>query len=183
MKIKKEYNFGEYTMRLAEQTDFDNYYYGNFDPVADSVARFTGCKKYFTRDEVLNFFTNSLNDTSRVDFVILISKNKIIGEVVLSDIEEDIRQANFRIGIFSEKESDKGLGTWMIRNILEYGFIQLNLNRIYLDVFSFNDRAIHLYKKMGFIEEGRLRQSVFDGDKLVDDILMSILRSEWIQAK
>lgn len=174
-----QYKKNDYTMRLAKKDDFENYYSDNFSPVSDSIAYFTGCKKYFTRDEVYKYLIQSIDDMTRRDFIVLNKDNKIIGEVILNDIESDTKQANFRIGIFNEKELGKGHGSWMISNILEYGFNELNLNRIYLDVFSFNDRAIHLYKKMGFLKEGMLRQAILDGDRFTDVILMSILQNKW----
>lgn len=179
MKKNILYKLNDYTMRLSEQNDFNNYYEGNFNPVSDSLVRFTGCQKYFEKDKVEKFFLSCIEDESRVDFLLFNGTGKVIGEVVLNDIETDVRQANFRIGIFNENESGKGLGTWAIKNILEYGFQELKLNRIYLDVFSYNERAIHLYKKMGFSQEGLLRESILDGDEYADDVLMSILRKEW----
>lgn len=46
-------------------------------------------------------------------------------------------------------------------------------------MFSFNERAIYTYKKAGFVVEGVRRQAVKDGAEYADDILMSILASEW----
>ena len=63
--------------------------------------------------------------------------------------------------------------------LLEYGFNTLNLNRIDLKVNDFNSRAIKCYQKIGFIEEGRMRQSCFRNGKYHDQIIMSVLRSEW----
>ena len=63
--------------------------------------------------------------------------------------------------------------------LIEYGFNTLNLNRLDLKVNDFNLRAIKCYQKLGFIEEGRMRQSCFRNGEYHDQLIMSILRSEW----
>jgi RimJ/RimL family protein N-acetyltransferase len=66
--------------------------------------------------------------------------------------------------------------------MVRYGFQELGLNRIELGVWAFNDRAIAAYRKVGFVEEGRRRQMTFHAGQFHDEVLMSILRSEWDEA-
>ncbi|WP_313584252.1 GNAT family N-acetyltransferase [Lacrimispora sp.] len=58
--------------------------------------------------------------------------------------------------------------------MLEYAFSELNLHRVFLNVFSFNKRAIKLYEKMGFMHEGVLRQVFYRGGDWHDIVIMSI---------
>ena len=67
----------------------------------------------------------------------------------------------------------------MIDEALDYGFENLDLNRIGLGVFDFNDSAIHCYTKAGFKLEGTLRESARVGDSYWNCHLMGILRNEW----
>ena len=53
------------------------------------------------------------------------------------------------------------------------------MNRVFLHVYSFNAKAKGLYKKIGFKEEGTLRQSVFRNSEFHDTYVMSILKSEY----
>jgi RimJ/RimL family protein N-acetyltransferase len=66
-----------------------------------------------------------------------------------------------------------------MRLLLRHGFETLNLNRIFLRVYSHNPRAIHVYQKVGFVEEGILRQAHFHNGDYKDVHIMSVLRSEW----
>lgn len=59
----------------------------------------------------------------------------------------------------------------------------MNLHRISLKVFSFNDRAIRLYTKIGFQEEGNSRQSLFRNGQWHDIIHMGILQNEYLRNK
>ena len=62
-----------------------------------------------------------------------------------------------------------------------FAFSEIGLHQLSLDVFSFNPRAIRAYEKAGFVREGALRDAVIDSatGSYGDDILMSILESEW----
>jgi RimJ/RimL family protein N-acetyltransferase len=55
----------------------------------------------------------------------------------------------------------------------------LNLNRIFLRVDADNSGGIRAYEKAGFIHEARLRQAGFRDGDYRDELIMSVLRSEW----
>jgi RimJ/RimL family protein N-acetyltransferase len=65
--------------------------------------------------------------------------------------------------------------------LLDYAFNQLNLHRVWLRVIEDNERAIHIYEKIGFQHTGRLRQCVFKQGYYQDLLLMDILRDEYRQ--
>ena len=177
-KLKKWEKDG-YVLRLATLNDAEEYYKNNFNPLDPETARLTGCKPSFTRDEVVNFFKKCISDPDRYDFIIISPDNHIIGESVLNEIDEDLRCANFRIGLFHNTGYGKGIGSWAIEKTLEFAFEELRLHRVELDVFSFNTRAIHTYEKMGFRHEGVLRDAIKTNDGYADDVSMAILEDEW----
>lgn len=63
--------------------------------------------------------------------------------------------------------------------LLDYAFLELNLHRISLRVFSLNERAIHIYNKIGFVQEGVVRESLYRSGKWHDIIIMGILKREY----
>lgn len=77
---------------------------------------------------------------------------------------------------------DKGYGTEAMKLLIHFIFNQMNINRIQLFVFSFNERAISSYKKNGFIEEGRMKQAVYRNGEYHDEIVMAILRENYIKS-
>ncbi|NMA61739.1 MAG: GNAT family N-acetyltransferase [Firmicutes bacterium] len=85
------------------------------------------------------------------------------------------------VGIFIGDRScwNQGYGTDAMRVFLRFMFDQMNLNKVKLSVFSFNERAIAMYKKCGFQQEGRLRQELFRDGEYHDLIIMGILREEF----
>lgn len=75
----------------------------------------------------------------------------------------------------------KGYGADLMRLLLRYAFIELNLRRVTLNVFEYNPRAIRSYEKVGFRHEGRMRQTLNKEGKRWDMLYMGILREEWME--
>ena len=158
-----------FVIRLAKADDAINYYQQNYCP---------GCKEEFSQEEVVSFFLKSL-EKDRYFFLIIAPDGEIIGESVINEIDWDLRCANFRIALYRQTERGKGIGTWATEITRDFAFEELKLHRLELDVYSFNPRAEKVYLKAGFKREGILRDAIMDGGKYADDILMSILESEW----
>ena len=84
--------------------------------------------------------------------------------------------------VIGEKEFwGRGLGTDAIRTIVVHIFNELNLNRVALEVFDFNSRAIKCYEKAGFVHEGIMRQAQFTNGVYCDIHMMAILREDFIR--
>jgi Acetyltransferases, including N-acetylases of ribosomal proteins len=104
---------------------------------------------------------------------------ELIGNCGFFDI--NWRRRSAEVGLFIGEKScwNKGYGTEVMRLLLRHGFETLNLNRIFLHVDTDNLGGIRAYEKAGFIHEARLRQTDFREGKYCDDLIMSVLRSEW----
>lgn len=89
------------------------------------------------------------------------------------------QQAELGILIGDKAFWDQGLGTETMRLLMKHGFDTLNLRKITLRVLEFNQRALKVYERVGFVLEGRLRQDAFRRGKYWDTLVMGILRSEW----
>ena len=83
----------------------------------------------------------------------------LIGRCMLFDVNLVDRTAMLGIVIGEQDYWGKGYGQDAVKLLLDYGFNLLNLNNIMLGTFSFNDRALHCYRKVGFKEIGRRRRS------------------------
>lgn len=85
------------------------------------------------------------------------------------------------VGIFIGDKNywNKGYGTDAMRILIRFIFEQMNINKIKLNVYEFNPRAVRCYEKCGFKKEGTLRQEIFRDGKYYDQYIMSILREEY----
>ena len=183
MTADKIWEKNGYVMRSAQSMDMDRYYAENFSPLDKEVARLTGCKEVFSKEEVDSFFLKSIADIDRYFFLIFSPDGGIIGESIINQIDWELRCANFRICLFRAGERGKGIGTWAVENTRDFAFEELKLHRLELDVFSFNPKAEKAYRKAGFQREGILRDAVRVGEQYADDILMAILEDEWRRIK
>ncbi len=183
MTIGEEWKKDGYVMRSAQPEDMNQYYAENFSPLDKEVARLTGCKEVFSKEEVDSFFLKSIGDTNRYFFLIFSPDGQIVGESIINQIDWDMRCANFRICLFRAAQRGKGIGTWAVEITRDFAFAKLKLHRLELDVFSFNQRAQKVYQKAGFQIEGILRDAIRDGEQYADDILMAILEDEWRRIK
>jgi RimJ/RimL family protein N-acetyltransferase len=111
-------------------------------------------------------------------FAICEANGNLIGNVELR-VDPENKLASLGIFIGEKSAQNQGYGKAAITKMLEYGFNDLGLHRIELFVHTDNQRAIHLYEKVGFQREGRKRECVFRNNKYFDSYIMSILDSEW----
>lgn len=102
-----------------------------------------------------------------------------IGMIDLGGFNWQVGSAWVGIGIGVRELWGKGYGTDAMKVILRYGFTQLNLHRIQLDVFSYNQRGMTSYEKAGFKHEGRLHGNLLKAGVRYDEVFMGILRHEW----
>jgi UDP-4-amino-4,6-dideoxy-N-acetyl-beta-L-altrosamine N-acetyltransferase len=104
--------------------------------------------------------------------------DQLIGTLGLRGIDARNRHAEFGISIGEKQFWGKGYGTEATGLVMRYAFQSLNLNRLWLHVYEYNPRAIHVYEKLGFRAEGRLRQDTFREGRYWDTIVMGALREE-----
>jgi len=109
-----------------------------------------------------------------------VADGKLIGGIGLFDFDWTSRSAIMGISIYDPKSRGKGYGQESINLLLGFAFRVLNLNRVELDTFDFNKRAQKCYLKVGFKEAGRRRKARFIDGEYCDDIVMDILKDEWL---
>jgi diamine N-acetyltransferase len=102
-----------------------------------------------------------------------------LGSCGLFSFNQQARHATLGISIGEKSYWDRGIGTDAMQTLLRHGFETLNLNRVYLHVHESNRRAIQVYQKLGFKEEGRLRDDRFAHGVYEDTLIMGVLRTEW----
>ncbi|TCP29908.1 RimJ/RimL family protein N-acetyltransferase [Scopulibacillus darangshiensis] len=108
-------------------------------------------------------------------------ENKLIGSIGVSSVNWKNSTCDVGISLGPDFQG-KGYGTDAMKTLITFIFNYLNINKIKLNVFGFNQRAIRSYEKCGFKTEGILREELFRFGKFNDIYAMGLLRSEWIQS-
>jgi RimJ/RimL family protein N-acetyltransferase len=104
----------------------------------------------------------------------------LIGSCQLHSIHPVHRTAELQIRIGQVDQRSQGLGTEGVRLLLRFAFLDLNLERVHLHVFADNTAALRVYQRVGFVEEGRLRQHAYVDGQRRDVVMMGILRQEFL---
>jgi len=130
--------------------------------------------RIFTMDETKNWYYKS-----NPDFWMIFLDDTVVGYFRLSNYSKENK--NIYIGAdIAPEYTGKGIAKKAYKLFIPHLFTMYGLNKISLEVLKTNHRAINLYRKLGFVEEGIKRQEVWKCDKWVDSIIMSILKSEYI---
>jgi RimJ/RimL family protein N-acetyltransferase len=107
---------------------------------------------------------------------------RAVGALDLHEIDMRNGSAGLGIVIGAPSDTGQGYGSDALRAVLAFGFGELRLERIWVDVYDFNERARHVYERVGFVHEGTLRHGLFRGGRYHDVHRMAILRDEWSAA-
>lgn len=127
------------------------------------------------------YWHSKWQDSRREDYAIATTADHIhIGNCGLCDIDPLRQKA--QLWIYLGEVFGQGAGTIAVTQLLDRGFGSLNLERIYLRVVASNQRALHFYQKLGFVEEGRFRRDTLVDGRPIDAICMAMLKSEYQSA-
>jgi RimJ/RimL family protein N-acetyltransferase len=144
------------------------------------VTRFLKRHQPVTLADEVDFLRRiAASPTDLVLGVALRAEDRLIGTTGLKGMDVRNHHAEFGIAIGDKTYWGKGCGTEATRLIIRHAFDTLNLNRVSLRVYEYNERALKVYQKVGFRIEGRLRQDTFLEGRYWDTVLMAVLRDEW----
>lgn len=125
------------------------------------------------------FIDKAVQDEHLLVLVIVHKESdQAVGVCGLHDIDFKNRHAMFGITIGVKEFWGQGIGTEATRLIAQHAFDTVNLHRLCLHVYEFNDRAMRIYARVGFRQEGVLRQDTYRDGRYWDTIVMGLLRDE-----
>ena len=167
------------TIRPMELSDVKKFvYYLNDEKIKDYLSLVFPINQFLEEEWIRK---NSISHNS-LHFAVDV-EGVLIGSVGLISIDWIARSAEFGIAIYDPNYWNRGIGTEVTQLMLKYAFEYLNLNRVWLQVFENNQRAIRVYEKCGFIQEGRMRQARYLKGQYLDVIIMGILADEYWRIK
>ncbi|MCC3670629.1 GNAT family N-acetyltransferase [Terrisporobacter mayombei] len=126
------------------------------------------------------WFENRVLDPVNKIFAIQpIDSSNIIGIIGMKNVDFINRNAEIYIYIGDKQYWGNGYGSESVGKLVEFCFNELNMHRVYLQVFEYNERAIASYRKIGFETEGMMRESLYKNGKYHNKILMSIIKNKF----
>ena len=122
-------------------------------------------------------------DDSRLVFALKTAAGLHIGNTGFYHWDSIHSRAEFWLLLGDRRYWGKGIGSFVLERMLQFGFNELGLHKIYLNVGEDNLPARNLYRKFGFREDGVLREHYFMESRYIHVIQMSLLRHEYPASK
>ena len=147
------------------------------------VGHFLGAKSPMSRAGSERFATEILAAVGQTAYpyaICLLGEERAIGSVFLKGVDKVNGSGVVGIFIADRRYLGKGYGTDALNALVDFGFGELRLERIELEVIDYNSRAIRSYVKAGFQTDAVLRHARFHRGAHHDVHLMSILRDDWL---
>ncbi|MBW4437290.1 MAG: GNAT family N-acetyltransferase [Pleurocapsa minor GSE-CHR-MK-17-07R] len=129
--------------------------------------------------DTMKWFVNNEDESFYPFSIRTLVDDELIGTLGIKDVLWPNRTCSFFIGIGEADYRGRGLGKEAIQIMLRWIFLEMNLNRVGLEVMAYNEAAIRSYRRVGFQDEGRLRQFVYRDGVYYDVLLMSMMAAEW----
>lgn len=150
----------------------DDEYYRNMDaevPFPQSTAKF-------------NSWLEQQQKARFDDSIRLMADNKSGNTVgTIHTYQCNRRNGTFKYGVaVAPQHRGQKYASEMILMILRYYFMQLGYQKVTPHVYSYNDASIRLHMKLGFQQEGMLRNMVYMDGKYHDEIHFGMTRNEFI---
>ena len=127
-------------------------------------------------------WNETFNNEDRRTFSVLTADNQHVGEAQMV-IETPLREAQLFILIGEKELWYKGFGTAALVQLLDLAFYTYGLHRAWVDVPEYNLPAIHMCERVGFILEGRLRDTHPKDGKWYDSLAMGLLSNEYARRR
>lgn len=126
------------------------------------------------------WFDSNIGRTDRFDAVIE-ADGVPCGTIGLLSIDQKNSKAEYYIAMGEISLKGKGISARASKLVLDYGFNELGLNRIYLFTETENVLAQKLFEYVGFVKEGCIREDIISHGRYVDRFIYGICRSEYIK--
>jgi len=147
------------------------------------LAHYAGFRRSFARMETEQWLQHVASRERGGDVMFAICRlgsDVAIGNCGFRDVDQHHGSAEVAISIVDRADWGKGLGTDAMRVLVDFGFGEMRLERIWLRVFDYNPRAVRSYEKAGFVKEVLLRHDRFHRGVHHDVHLMAIIRPDWL---
>jgi RimJ/RimL family protein N-acetyltransferase len=152
--------------------------------IVGNLAAFSGAP--MTRDDELRWIARVMTSSDeRVFSIFAADDGRYLGQCGLHQIFRRSRVGRLSVIVADRQEMGRGIGSAAIAALLDLAFGPTAgggeaLHKVWLMVFAHNTRSRRTYGRLGFVEEGVLREEYFHEGGWHDMVRMSLLSREWM---
>lgn len=137
-----------------------------------------GIHRHYSSEDIVNWINFHNNNSEEVLLVVEdTAAGKLIGHVGLYKLDTIAKKTEYGVLIADDDSRGKGYGTKCTSLMVDYAFTKLGMHKVTAEVLSENAASIAMFKKCGFMVDGRLRDDVFKNGRYYDVLCMSILNN------
>lgn len=177
--MKNAFLVGKTTyLRPVELSDTELIQKWHNDPKIRERARIGELPVTYTKEE--NDIRVAKDSREEIYFIIMEkSTDNPVGFIRLNLIDPVSRNMWLRFIIGNTSAWGKNLAYDALNQVLRWLFSEQNIHRVTLETYETNQRAIRFFTKLGFKQEGTIREAVYSDGKYSDIISLGILAGEF----
>jgi RimJ/RimL family protein N-acetyltransferase len=167
-------------LRAIEPEDWEQYWLDTRDTESARLGyqvgfpRSTERAKRFANDRT----TIDGTDTMAFFWAIETLGGTLVGSCNTHGVDSRNGHFEYGIGIF-RPQWGHGYASDAIRVIMRYYFQELRFNKVNATVYAFNEGSLALHRKLGFAEEGCIRQSIYSDGAFHDEFWFGMTAAEF----
>jgi len=101
-----------------------------------------------------------------------------IGNASIHDIDWVSHTGWFGLFVGEPAAWNRGFGSDAVQTLVRFAFQEMNLVKLRINVFDYNERAKHVLLEHGFVQEGKLARDFYREGSYHDIVILSVFRSE-----
>ena len=163
-------------LRALEPSDLDFLYHLENTEEIWEISGTVAPYSKFVLKQYLDNAHRDIYDVKQLRLCICDLFDRPLGLIDLFDFDPKNRRAGLGIVVLEAAQRNKGVGSEAIALLCDYAFSTLQLNQVFANVLETNAAAIHLFKKLGFLEAGTKKQWVFFNGTYKDEVMFQKLK-------
>lgn len=173
----KDYQQLNASIRLGRIEDARAILHIHRDVIAEKDYFISVSEEFKKNEEEQKEWIQGISEKDRDTLIVAEVNGEVVGWLVFQSQDRKRLLHTGSFGVMLHKDyRGRGIGKKLIQELIHWAEQHPEIEKISLGVFSTNQRAITLYKSLGFKEEGRkIKEYKFNEKEYVDDILMYLL--------
>ena len=165
---------------IIRETEFKDYEYFAKWEVDPTVTEFLSYEEDRSYKQIVEEWVLDSQDPTKLQFTIVRKDlRKPIGRVYITNVDRNCDSLYIAKMYVADENRNQGVGKEVLKELLQYCFVYLHMERVSIDYYDGNKAAAALYESIGFQREGLARNAAKKNGRYYNLNTMALLRSEF----